>query len=99
MLYDTLLTSADEREIKLIVAHELGHRRERHVAKGTLLAMASVVIAVVAVWAVLGSRVASPDELPGGAARAHRCSSSSGSLPAARCRGAGSASPTRSRST
>ncbi len=64
VLYDTLLTSADEREIKLIVAHELGHRRERHVAKGTLLAMASGVIAVVAVWAVLGSRVASPDELP-----------------------------------
>ena len=64
VLYDTLLTSADEREIKLIVAHELGHRRERHVAKGTLLAMASVVIAVAVVWAVLGSRVASPDALP-----------------------------------
>jgi STE24 endopeptidase len=64
VLYDTLLESADEREIELIVAHELGHRRERHVAKGTLLAMASVAISVVAVWAVLGTRVASPDELP-----------------------------------
>jgi len=64
VLYDTLLEAADEPQIKLILAHELGHRRERHVAKGTLLAMASVVIAVVAVWAVLGSKVASPDELP-----------------------------------
>lgn len=64
VLYDTLLTSADEREIKLIVAHELGHRRERHVMKGTLMGMAFVVIAVAAVWAVLGSRVAAPDELP-----------------------------------
>jgi STE24 endopeptidase len=44
VLYDTLLQSAGEREVKLILAHELGHRRERHVAKGTLLAMASVVI-------------------------------------------------------
>ena len=64
VLYDTLLASADEREIKLILAHELGHRRERHVAKGTLLAMVSGVLAVVVIWAVLGSRVASPDELP-----------------------------------
>jgi STE24 endopeptidase len=64
VLYDTLLAAADERQIKLILAHELAHRRERHVAKGTLLAMTSAVIAVVLVWAVLGSRVASPDELP-----------------------------------
>ena len=64
VVYDTLLGAADERALKLIVAHELGHRRERHVAKGTLLSMAGVVVAVVAVWAVLGSKAASPDELP-----------------------------------
>ena len=64
VLYDTLLETADEPQIEVIVAHELAHRRERHVAKGTLLGMTFVVIAVVAVWAVLGSRVASPDELP-----------------------------------
>ena len=64
VLYDTLLREADEREIELILAHELGHRRERHVLKGTVLGMAGVVVAVVAVWAVLGSKVASPDELP-----------------------------------
>lgn len=64
VLYDTLLREADEREIELILAHELGHRRERHVLKGTVLGMAGVVVAVVAVWAVLGAKVASPDELP-----------------------------------
>ena len=64
VLYDTLLETAGEPQIEVIVAHELGHRRERHVAKGTLLGMVFVVVAVVAVWAVLGSRVASPDELP-----------------------------------
>jgi len=64
VLYDTLLRDADEREIELILAHELGHRRERHVVKGTLLGMAGAVVAVVAVWAVLGSKAASPDELP-----------------------------------
>jgi Zn-dependent protease with chaperone function len=64
VLYDTLLQTAGEPQIEVIVAHELGHRRERHVAKGTLLGMVLVVVAVVAVWAVLGSRVASPDELP-----------------------------------
>ena len=35
--------SAGEREVKLVVAHELGHRRERHVAKFTLLAMRGAV--------------------------------------------------------
>jgi len=64
VLYDTLLREADEREIELILAHELGHRRERHVLKGTLLGMVGAVGAVVAVWVVLGSKAASPDELP-----------------------------------
>jgi STE24 endopeptidase len=64
VLYDTLLAAAGASEVKLIVAHELGHRRDRHVLKGTLLAMLGAVIAVVALWATLGTRVASPRELP-----------------------------------
>jgi STE24 endopeptidase len=55
VLFDTLLDAADEREIKLVVAHELGHRRDRHVVKGTLLAMLGAVLAVVLLWAVLGT--------------------------------------------
>ncbi|MDX6469753.1 MAG: endopeptidase [Gaiellaceae bacterium] len=64
VLFDTLLAAAGRPEVKLIVAHELGHRRERHVLKGTLLAMLGVSLAVVVAWAILGTRVASPRELP-----------------------------------
>jgi len=64
VLFDTLLAAAGEPEVKLIVAHELGHRRDRHVAKATLLGMAGAAAAVVLLWAVLGTRVASPRELP-----------------------------------
>ena len=64
VLFDTLLAAAATPEVKLIVAHELGHRRDRHVLKGTLLAMAGAVVAVVVLWAVLGTRVADPRVLP-----------------------------------
>ena len=64
VLFDTLLESADERALKLILAHELAHRRERHVAKLTLLGMAGAAGWVVVLWALLGSRIASPRELP-----------------------------------
>jgi STE24 endopeptidase len=64
VLYDTLLDAADEGELKLVVAHELGHRREGHVVKLTLGAMAAAAIWIVLLWALLGSRIASPRELP-----------------------------------
>lgn len=55
VLYDTLLGRADPAQIRLVVAHELGHRSARHVAKGTLLGMAGAVAAVLALWGVLSS--------------------------------------------
>jgi STE24 endopeptidase len=64
VLYDTLLEAADEGELKLVVAHELGHRRERHIVKLTLGGMAAAAIWVVLLWAFLGSRIASARELP-----------------------------------
>ncbi|HZS24602.1 MAG TPA: M48 family metalloprotease [Gaiellaceae bacterium] len=64
VLYDTLLDAADEGQLQLVVAHELGHRRERHVAKFTAAAMLGAAVWIVALWAVLGSRVASPRDLP-----------------------------------
>ena len=42
VLYDTLVEKASEPEVLTVVAHELGHRRYRHVALGTALAMAGV---------------------------------------------------------
>jgi Zn-dependent protease with chaperone function len=64
VLYDTLLESADDGQLKLVVAHELGHRRERHVAKLTLALMTGAALWVVLLWAILGDRAASPRNLP-----------------------------------
>ena len=64
VLFDTLLESADEGQLKLVVAHELGHRRERHVVKLTLGVMAAVALWIVLLWAILGDRAASPRNLP-----------------------------------
>jgi STE24 endopeptidase len=64
VLFDTLLESADEGQLKLVVAHELGHRRERHVVKLTAGLMAAVALWVVLLWAILGNRAASPRNLP-----------------------------------
>ena len=65
VIWDTLLRSASKAELKLVVAHELAHQRERHVLKGTLLAMAGAVVAVLLLWAVLGSP--RPDDYPSAA--------------------------------
>ena len=40
VVFDTLLEAADPAAVEVVVAHELGHRRDGHVAKLTLLAMA-----------------------------------------------------------
>jgi STE24 endopeptidase len=53
VLYDTLLEQADAPQVKLIVAHELGHRRHGDVAKGTLLLMAGAAIATLVVWTLV----------------------------------------------
>lgn len=50
VLWDTLLRRGEPREIKLVVAHELGHRRYRHVARWTAISMASVAAFVVLLW-------------------------------------------------
>ena len=52
VLYDTLLRRADHRQTSLVVAHELGHRRKRHVAKGTIVGMAGMALGVGVLWAV-----------------------------------------------
>jgi STE24 endopeptidase len=64
VLFDTLLEAADAAAVEVVVAHELGHRRDRHVAKLTLLAMAGAGVAVALLWAVLGTRIAQPRTLP-----------------------------------
>jgi STE24 endopeptidase len=55
VVYDTLLDQADRRELRLVVAHELGHRRKRHVVQGTILGMTGAAVYVVLAWALLES--------------------------------------------
>jgi STE24 endopeptidase len=64
VVFDTLLEAADPAAVEVVVAHELGHRRDRHVAKFTLLAMAGAAVAVAVLWAVLGTRLGDPRTLP-----------------------------------
>jgi STE24 endopeptidase len=55
VLYDTLVVRDDPAYVRLVVAHELGHRRMRHVVLGTILAMAGAVGAVLVLWGLLSS--------------------------------------------
>jgi len=52
VLYDTLIEKAKPRVTRLVVAHELGHRRARHVLKGTLLGMTGAAAFVLLLWAL-----------------------------------------------
>jgi STE24 endopeptidase len=53
VLFDNLLAEAKPSEVRLVVAHELGHRRARHVERGTFLAMASAAAVVLVIWGLL----------------------------------------------
>jgi STE24 endopeptidase len=64
VLWDTLLRRSGPREVRLVVAHELGHRRLGHVAKLTALAMAGSAVLVGALWLLLRDEVADPASVP-----------------------------------
>lgn len=55
VVYDTLLRKADRDEVALVVAHELGHRREHHVEWGTLLGALATAAGVLVLWLLLRS--------------------------------------------
>src|SRR5919109_1295546 len=61
---DTLLAAAPASEVRSVVGHELGHRRERHVLFGTMLSVGGAVVATLVVWVLLGTRAADPHRLP-----------------------------------
>lgn len=62
VLWDTLVDAETADGIGLVLAHELGHRRMRHVAKFSALAMALGAVAVVVIRLVLGQP--QPRDLP-----------------------------------
>jgi STE24 endopeptidase len=53
VLWDTLLARGEPGEISLVVAHELGHRRFRHVARWTAISMVLVAAFVLILWGAL----------------------------------------------
>lgn len=55
VFYDTLLAQASPAELSLVLAHELGHRRARHLIKGTLLGMVGLAAFIAIFWALLCS--------------------------------------------
>ena len=64
VVFDTLLDAAAEHEVEAVVAHELGHRRERHVVKWTALGMAAAAGAALALWLVFGADAGDPARVP-----------------------------------
>ena len=54
----------EPREVEAVVAHELGHRRERHVVKWTALGMAAAAGAALALWLVFGADAGDPARVP-----------------------------------
>ncbi|MEU9073370.1 M48 family metalloprotease [Kitasatospora sp. NPDC048538] len=64
--YDTLVSTAQPREVELVVAHELGHVKHRDVLTGTVLgalgaAVAVAVLGVLSGWAPLLSAAGATD--------------------------------------
>lgn len=53
VVWDTLLDAVDAAGVALVVAHELGHRRLRHVAKLTAAAMSGAALVVIALRVVV----------------------------------------------
>src|SRR5436305_636577 len=53
VVYDTLLNRASPQEIGLVVAHELGHWRDRHVVRATVLGAIATSVGVVVLFVVL----------------------------------------------
>ena len=56
VVYDTLLEQATPDEVALVVAHELGHAKERDVLVGTLLGALGAAVAVCALFLLLSWR-------------------------------------------
>jgi STE24 endopeptidase len=53
VLFDNLLNESEPRQVRLVVAHELGHRRAGHLERGALLAMAGAATVVLVLWGLL----------------------------------------------
>jgi STE24 endopeptidase len=60
VVYDTLLKDAPPAQIRLVVAHELGHAAENDVLHGTLIGVLGTAFGIVLLYLLLGARMADP---------------------------------------
>ena len=60
VVYDTLLKDTPPAQVRLVVAHELGHAAEDDVLHGTLIGTLGAAFAVVLLRLLLGARMADP---------------------------------------
>ncbi|MDQ1689517.1 MAG: endopeptidase [Frankiaceae bacterium] len=64
VVYDTLLTQATPQEVRLVVAHELGHAKRKDVLHGTLIGALAGAAGLCLLGAVLGRRMGDPRTVP-----------------------------------
>ncbi len=60
VVYDTLLKDASPAQVRLVVAHELGHAAEDDVLHGTLIGVLGTAFAVILLRLLLGARMSDP---------------------------------------
>ena len=53
VVFDTLVDDGDASAVRVVLAHELGHRRAGHILQGTALGVLGTCLVVVLLWAVL----------------------------------------------
>jgi STE24 endopeptidase len=63
VVYDNLLKQAPEAEVRMVVAHELGHAKERDVLVGTGIAALAAGLGVLILAMLLGSRIGRPESV------------------------------------
>ncbi|NIK60539.1 M48 family metalloprotease [Kribbella shirazensis] len=60
VVYDTLLKDTPPAQVRLVVAHELGHAAEDDVLHGTLIGVLGTAFGITLLYLVLGARMADP---------------------------------------
>jgi STE24 endopeptidase len=64
VVYDTLLERATPEEVRLVVAHELGHAERKDVLHGTLIGALASAAGLCLLGAVVGRRMGDPSTIP-----------------------------------
>jgi STE24 endopeptidase len=64
VVYDTLMEKATPEEVRLVVAHELGHAKRKDVLHGTLIGALAAAAGLCLLGALIGTRMGEPRTIP-----------------------------------